>query len=279
MMPVTRQARVKRIARSLCGVLLLGVSGVAYAVDYQPQLDQPGKDVVWVPTPDSLVEKMLDLAKVGAADHVIDLGSGDGRLVITAARRGARALGIEYDAKLVEYARANAVKAGVAARAQFVKADLFASDFSRATVVTIFLGSELNRKLMPKLLNLKPGTRIVSNTHPIGDWPADEIAHSSDDEKSVYYRTARLWIVPAKIIGTWHSGRERYSFAQRYQNIEGVMTVNNASTQFSTVTLRGDRLSFSVNDVRYVGTVRGNVIEGAVSRGDHTQPWHAARMP
>ena len=170
---------------------------------YQPQVGQPGKDVVWVPTPDALVEKMLDLAQVSGRDTLIDLGAGDGRLVIAAARRGAQALGIEYDAKLVAYAKQAAQQQGVAHKAVFVKADLFASDLSSASVITVFLGPALNRKLLPKLLRLKPGTRIVSNTHPIGDWPPDATAVSADDEKSVYYRTANLWIVPANIEGRW----------------------------------------------------------------------------
>jgi hypothetical protein len=155
---------------------------------------------------------------------------------------------------------------------------LFASDLSRATVITVFLGPELNRKLLPKLLDLKPGTRIVSNTHPIGDWPADETAHSSDDEKSVYYRTARLWIVSVKIGGTWQAGEKRFSFTQRYQNIEGMLLLKNTSTEVSSAALRGGRLRFRAGGARYDGTVKEHVIEGTITRGDQTQPWRATRQ-
>ena len=141
--------------------------------EYTPQVGQPGKDVVWVPTPEALAGTMLDLACVTASDTVLDLGSGDGRLVIAAARRGARARGIEYNLSLVEYSRKAAQAAGVADRAVFERADLFEADLSWASVITLFLGPEINARLVPKLVNLKPGTRIVSNTHPIADWPAD----------------------------------------------------------------------------------------------------------
>jgi SAM-dependent methyltransferase len=141
--------------------------------EYQPQVGQEGKDVVWVPTPQSLVDKMLDMAKVTPQDYVIDLGSGDGRTVITAAKRGAKALGIEYNPDMVELSKRNAAKEGMGDKAQFMKADLFESDFSQATVITMFLLPEINLKLRPKILDLKPGTRIVSNSFTMGDWQDD----------------------------------------------------------------------------------------------------------
>src|SRR5437773_6914190 len=173
------------------------------AKEYQPEVGQAGKDVVWVPTPQALVDKMLDMAKVTSKDYVIDLGSGDGRTVITAAKRGAKALGIEYNPDMVELSKRNAAKEGVSDKASFLKADLFESDFSQATVITMFLLPEINLKLRPKILDLKPGTRIVSNTFTMGEWNADETALITDNCYS--WCTALLWIVPAKVAGTWRS--------------------------------------------------------------------------
>jgi len=141
---------------------------------FEPQVGQAGKDVVWVPTPQALVDKMLDMAKVTPQDFVMDLGSGDGRTVITAAKRGARALGIEYNPNMVELSQKNAAAAGVTARAAFQNADLFETDLSKAQVITMFLLPSINMKLRPKLLDLRPGTRIVSNTFTMEDWEADE---------------------------------------------------------------------------------------------------------
>jgi len=246
---------------------------------HKPELNQSGKDVVWVPTPDALVKRMLDLAKVGAGDYVVDLGSGDGRLVIMAAKRGARALGIEYDARLADYARRAAVEAGVAGRTQFLNADLFASDFSQATVVTLFLGPDLNRKLLPKLLGLKPGTRVVSNTHPIGDWPADETVESADDEKSVYYRVARLWIVPSKAGGEWRWPEGRLALTQRYQAISGSLSAQGKTALLTAAALRGDRIRFTAGSAQYAGTVAGDAIVGTVSAGGVQHEWRAVRAP
>jgi SAM-dependent methyltransferase len=157
--------------------------------------------VVWIPTRETVSDKMLDLAKVTPQDYVIDLGSGDGRMVIAAAKRGARALGIEYNPDLVELSKRNAAKEGVADKTQFIKADIFESDFSQASVISLFLLPELNLKLRPQLLNLKPGTRIVSNTFPMGEWTPDEIAEVMGE--CATYCTALLWIVPAKVEGEW----------------------------------------------------------------------------
>lgn len=246
---------------------------------YSPELNQSGKDVVWVPTPDALVDKMLDLAKVGVGDTVIDLGAGDGRLVIKAAQLGATALGIEYDEKLVNFARQAAGHAGVAATARFVRADLFTSDLSAATVITVFLGPQLNLKLLPKLLSLKPGTRIVSNTHPIGDWPADATAASTDDERSVFYRTARLWIVPAKVAGRWRWTDHELTLQQRYQSFAGTLKNSSAAAPLSVTALQGSRISFEVSGTKYAGTVDGAEILGTIHTNGLTQAWRARRAP
>ena len=173
----------------------------------EPQVGQEGKDVVWVPTPQALVDRMLDMAKVTPNDYVMDLGSGDGRTVITAAKRGVRATGIEYNPDMVELSKRNAEKEGVDGQAEFTKADLFETDFSKATVITMFLLPDINLRLRPKILDMKPGTRVVSNTFTMGEWEADET--STVAEASGYYRTALLWIVPAKVEGTWKSRARR----------------------------------------------------------------------
>ena len=158
------------------GVSLVAVSGFAQTATFKPEVGQAGKDVVWVPTPQALVDKMLDMAKVTPQDYVIDLGSGDGRTVITAAKRGATAKGIEYNPEMVALSQRNAATEGVTAKATFEKADLFESDFSKATVITMFLLPDINLRLRPKILDLKPGTRIVSNTFTMDDWQPDEEA-------------------------------------------------------------------------------------------------------
>src|SRR5688572_12808166 len=194
----------RSVVLSLC-LSLVATFAFAQAAPkpFEPQVGQAGKDVVWVPTPQVLVEKMLDMAKVTPQDFVIDLGSGDGRTVITAAKRGARAMGIEYNPDMVELSKKNAAKENISAeKATFVKADLFETDFSKASVITMFLLPDINLKLRPKILDLKPGTRIASNTFTMGEWEADETAQLTGDECQSWC-TALLWIVPAKVEGTW----------------------------------------------------------------------------
>lgn len=239
-------------------VLSLAPSAMAQAQkSYQPQVGQPGKDVVWVPTPQSLVERMLDIAKVTPQDYLIDLGSGDGRTVITAAKRGLKAHGIEYNPDMVALALENAKKAGVADRATFEKADLFESDFSKAQVITMFLLPSINEKLRPKILELKPGTRIVSNTFPMGDWQPDET--SNVDEDCTSWCTALLWIVPAKVEGTWQLGDQELRLTQQYQMLNG----NLGSSAISDARLRGNEISFTAGGTRYTGTVEGATMKGA----------------
>lgn len=190
---------------------------------YAPSVGQEGKDVVWVPTPQALVEKMLDLAKVTPKDYVIDLGSGDGRTVITAAKRGARALGVEYNPHLVALSRRNAAKAGVVGKARFINADLFDTDLSRATVITMFLLQSINMKLRPKLLDLEPGTRIVSNTFDLGDWKPDETVTLDESADCQSYCTAHFWIVPAKVEGTHKVEQGELSLQQHFQMLSGTL--------------------------------------------------------
>ena len=244
------------------------------AQEFQPQVGQDGKDVIWVPTPQELVDKMLEMAKVTPKDYVIDLGSGDGRTVITAAKRGSKALGIEYNPDMVELSKQSAAKEGVTDKASFVKADLFESDFSQATVISMFLLPDINLKLRPKILNLKPGTRIVSNTFTMGDWAADESATVNDD--CISYCTALFWIVPAKVAGTWQLPEGELALKQTFQMISGTLKSGNVATPITNGRLRGDQISFTAGNAQYTGRVDGNAIEGTVKGGSDSK-WRATR--
>lgn len=248
------------------------------AKEYKPEVGQEGKDVVWVPTSQALVNKMLDMAKLTAADIHYDLGSGDGRTVITAAKRGARAYGIEYNPDLVELSKRAAAKEGVADRATFEKADLFAADLSKATVITLFLLPDINLKLRPKILNLKPGTRVVSNTFNMGEWEADETGTASIGESSSYYRTALLWIVPAKVNGTWKSAVGDITFKQEFQKFVGSISQGGVSTLISGGKLRGDQISFSAGGAQYSGKVDGDTISGTANSRGTAREWNATRV-
>jgi len=240
--------------------------------EFQPQVGQEGKDVIWVPTPQTLVDKMLEMGKVTEHDYVIDLGSGDGRTVITAAKRGAKALGIEYNPEMVELSRRNAAREGVSNRASFTKADLFESDFSQATVITMFLLPDINLKLRPKILNLKPGTRIVSNSFTMGDWSADDTVNVKDN--CISYCTAYLWIVPAKVEGNWQLGDGELSLKQTYQMLSGTLTRAGGTVPVANGKLQGDRISFNIGGLLYTGRVVGNSMDGTISSGGN---WKATR--
>jgi SAM-dependent methyltransferase len=241
---------------------------------YTPVSGQEGKDVIWVPTQHKLVDTMLAMAKVTSSDYVIDLGSGDGRLVIAAAKRGATALGIEYNPDMVALARRTATTEGVDAKARFEKADIFESDFSKATVITMFLLPELNLKLRPKILDMKPGTRIVSNSFDMGDWDADQTIRLSEPEYTADYATARLWIVPAKVDGLWRFGDAMIRFTQHYQKISGTLVIGKQETAL-TGKLDGENISFEAGNTKYTGTVNGNTISGTCTCGI---PWKITRL-
>ncbi len=241
--------------------------------EYQPEVGQEGKDVVWVPTPQVLVDKMLDMAKVTSKDYVIDLGSGDGRTVITAAKRGAKALGIEYNPEMVELSKRNAAKEGVTDKATFMKADLFESDFSHATVITMFLLPSINMKLRPKILDLKPGTRIVANSFDMEDWKPDETAKVDGCSN---WCTAYLWIVPAKVGGTWNLSQGELTLKQTFQMISGTLRSGNNTAQITNGKLNGDQITFTAGGAQYTGHVSGNSIEGTVKGGSNGK-WRATR--
>ncbi len=215
--------------------------------------------MVWVPTPQALVDKMLDMAKVTPKDYIIDLGSGDGRIVITAAKRGVRAHGIEYNPDMVKLSKRNAANEGVSDKATFAEADIFESDFSQATVITMFLLPDLNMRLRPKILNLKPGTRIVSNTFDMREWEADEIATA--DEDCTNYCTAYLWIVPANVGGIWKISKGDLTLEQSFQMITGTLRSGNMSTPVNGK-LTGNQISFTAGGKVYTGLVNGNSMNG-----------------
>jgi precorrin-6B methylase 2 len=252
--------------------VFVGAQAQAPATQFEPKVGQEGKDVVWVPTPQVLVDKMLDMAKVTPQDFVMDLGSGDGRTVITAAKRGARAMGIEYNPNMVELSKQNATKEGVGDKATFVKADLYETDLSKATVITMFLLPDINLKLRPKILNLKPGTRVVSNTFTMEDWMADETERV---ENCTSWCTALFWIVPAKVAGTWKLPQGDLTLKQQYQMVSGTLKSGNGNAQISDGKLRGDQLTFSAGGVQYTGRVNGTTIMGTTGSG---ATWNATKI-
>jgi SAM-dependent methyltransferase len=267
---------------ALCLTVLAALAGPASSAawaqpgpDYKPQIGQDGKDVVWVPTPQALVDKMLEIAKVGPQDFVVDLGSGDGRTVIGAARLGAAALGIEFNPRMVELSRRNAAKAGVSDKATFVNGDIFATDFSKATVVTMFLLPSLNVKLRPTILAMKPGTRVVSNNFDMGDWKADLTAHAGQD--CAGYCKALLWIVPAKVDGTWQLGESRLTLKQEYQHFKGQLATGNVVAAITDGRLEADKVAFTAGGTRYIGRVKGAVMEGTAMSDGKESKWTATR--
>ena len=249
------------IALSLAAALTGSTTASAQSnKEFQPEVGQAGKDVVWVPTPQALVDKMLEMAKLTPKDYLIDLGSGDGRTVITAAKRGSKALGIEYNPDMVELSKRNAAKEGVTDKASFAKADLFESDFSQAQVITMFLLPSINLKLRPKILDLKPGTRIVSNSFDMEEWKADQTENVAG---CTNWCTAHLWIVPAKVDGSWKLPQGELTIKQTFQMISG--TIKNGSTS-SPISgkLNGEQISFTAGSTQYTGKVSGNSMEGTV---------------
>lgn len=251
--------------------------GYAYAQseqEFNPEVGQGGKDVVWVPTPQTLVDKMLEMAKVTPKDYIIDLGSGDGRIVITAAKRGIRAHGIEYNPDMVNLSKRNAANEGVSDKATFAEADIFTSDFSQATVITMFLLPDLNLRLRPQILSLKPGTRIVSNTFDMQEWEADETATVEED--CINYCTAYLWIVPANVGGTWKLSNGELTLEQSFQMVTGTLKSGNKSTPV-TGKLNGNRIRFTTEGELYVGLVSGNSMNGNVQGGNNDK-WSATRI-
>ena len=267
-MSARRPVRVALLSVAALCVALSAGAQQAGTKPFEPQVGQAGKDVVWVPTLQALVERMLDMAKVTPQDYLIDLGSGDGRTVITAAKRGLTAHGIEYNPDMVELARRNAAAAGVGNKATFARADIFESDFSKAQVITLFLLPSLNLRLRPTILNMKPGTRVVSNSFTMEAWQADETSNIGGDCTS--WCTAYLWIVPAKVEGTWQLGQNALTLTQNFQMLSGTL----GSTPLTAGKLKGDEITFTSGSLTYTGRVDGNSMRGTTSAG---AAWSATR--
>ncbi|HEY7743054.1 MAG TPA: class I SAM-dependent methyltransferase [Burkholderiales bacterium] len=271
--------------------LLLGGLCVLAAFPVLAQEEDRKPEVPYVPTPQVTVDEMLRLAGVGPEDFVIDLGSGDGRIVVTAAKKfGARGLGVDIDWRLVAQAEENARQAGVADRAKFVEQDLFRTDLGPATVITTYLLPFVMLKLRSRLLEQKPGTRIVSHDFDFGDWRPDR---KTGIRKNVY-----LWIVPARVAGRWRARLDlppierllELEVKQRYQEVSAHARLNGVPAPVWDMTLAGDRVSFVVVDstdrddeagLYFEGRVAGDVIEGELTRGvgtaRTTARWRAAR--
>jgi SAM-dependent methyltransferase len=264
------------IATALCA---LAASGSAWAQTaatattetstYKPTVGQAGKDVVWVPTAQTLVDRILDMAQLTPQDRLVDLGSGDGRTVITAAKRGAIARGIEFNPDMVAISKRAAAAEGVTARATFEQADIFQSDFSNATVVTLFLLPDLNVRLRPTLLDMKPGTRVVSNSFMMGDWQPDDSSQVKDN--CTNYCNAYKWIVPAKVDGSWKLDGKDLVLKQTFQKFEG--SLGGATTPVSEGKLNGTQVAFKVGNDSYMGDVAGNQMKGTVNG----KAWTATR--
>ena len=272
-------AKLKQKFTTALLLALLGIAArntpAAAQGEYTPKSGQPGKDIVWVGNPPEMVRVMLDLAGVTPADYVFDLGSGDGRNVIAAAKRGARAHGIEYNADLVDFSRRLAAKEGVSDRATFERGDVFSADFSQATVVVLFLTPEMNIRLRPKLLRLKPGVRVVANTFAIGDWNPDRIEGPIANCNK--FCTARLWIVPAMIAGRWQLSQGELTLSQVYQSFSGELK-NARDTIPVTGRLRGEWAHFSTGITQFTARVDGKVMQGFARRAGVDRKFRATRV-
>jgi hypothetical protein len=226
---------------------------------FEPQVGQPGKDVIWVPTPMALVQKMHDLTKTGPGDIHYDLGSGDGRSVIEGARRGAQAFGVEYNPDMVELSRANAAKEKLKGTATFIQGDIFKTDFSKANVITLYLLTSLNARLRPIILEMKPGTRVTSNSFDMGDWRPDTTVNGFE---GCQYCTAHYWMVPAKAAGVWKFDGGEIALEQRYQMVTGTVRVGGKTISITAGKLTGEAIEFTAGGTKYTGKVNGNAMEG-----------------
>ncbi len=265
---------LKKLVSTTVAIGFLLISGTTHAQSdkktYEPTVAQAGKDVIWVPTPNDLVVKMLETAKVNPSDVVYDLGAGDGKIPIQAARQfGARAVGIEFNPDMANLARQNAQRANVSDKVTIVTGDIFEEDFSNATVVTLYLLTTLNMKLKPTILDMKPGTRVVSNSFMMGTWEPDEIVNSEGGGRGYY------WVVPAKVQGEWSvTGlpgitTAKLSLQQKFQKIEGTLTFGDNRTQRVTGKLNGAQLTLTYNDTKdkpqtFVGEVAGKKINASL---------------
>jgi SAM-dependent methyltransferase len=254
---------VRRLSLVLAAIGLLGFALPASAQDkpkpFEPVVGQAGKDVVWVPTPPELVEKMLDMAQVTPCDIVMDLGSGDGRNIIAAAKRGATAIGVEFNPEMVALSNRLAKEAGVGGKATFIEGDMYAADISKATVMALFLLPDNLRKLTDKFMNLRPGSRLVLNTFAIPDWEADVSETIQGDCMS--WCTSLLYIVPAKVAGTWKTPQGELTLTQTFQNVTGTLSAGGKTVPV-TGKLRGEMITLTAGGTEMTGKVAGDRIDG-----------------
>jgi SAM-dependent methyltransferase len=251
---------MRTVSFALAALLVFAGHAAAQQKPFEPTVGQAGKDVVWVPTPPELVEKMLDMAKVGPNDIVMDLGSGDGRNIIAAAKRGATAIGVEYNPDMVALSNRLAKEAGVAGKATFVEGDMYTADISKATVMALFLLPDNLRKLTDKFMALKPGSRLVLNTFAIPDWEADE--SETIQGECVSWCTSLLYYVPAKVGGTWKTQQGDLTLTQTFQNVTGTLAANGKTVNV-TGKLRGDQITLNAGGMTLSGKVNGNRIDGS----------------
>jgi hypothetical protein len=259
-------------------VCLLQACTVLQPETYVPQRGQMGKDVMWLPTSDDLVFKMLDAAKVGPQDELVDLGAGDGKIPIAAARQfGARAWGIEYNKDLAALAQRNAQRAGVAERVRIVHGDIFKEDFSKATVVTMYLLEELNAQLRPNILAMKPGTRVLSNTFSMGDWEPDQVIRVTNG-------TGYFWTVPANVAGLWilsgldEKGNATLKLDQNFQRLGGTLTLQGKTQNLLGARMHGAELHFSFINADGLLKAVKVLVNGQVLSGEVTGPYGMVEM-
>ena len=267
----------------LLGLCLLSAAGIAQeavapaAGPFEPYVGLPGKDVIWLPAELTMVNRMMELAKAGPGDVVVDLGSGDGRTVIGAARHGARGIGVEFNPDLVEHSRRNAEREGVSHRVNFIRQDLFEFDLSQVSVITLFLLPSINLKLRPAILNLKPGTRIIGNTFTMEEWQHDEsIRDETKPANCTFNCQAFLWVVPAKAAGTWRMAGGELKLEQKFQMITGTLSAGGKTVPVAG-RLRGDQISFTADGKQYAGRVSGLEMGGTVKAGSVPDGWRAVR--
>ena len=264
-------------------LLSLGTAGYAQAQErpqepFVPRSGQPGKDVVWVPSPPEMVSKMLEVAKVTPADYVIDLGSGDGRNIIAAAKLGARGHGVEYNPDMVALSQRLAKEAGVADKAQFIQGDMYEADISKATVMALFLLPVNLTKLHPKFLNLAPGTRIVANTFGIEGWEPDYRTSLPQGSECESWCDVLLWIVPAKVAGTWSLPNGRLVLTQENQVVSGTATINGETLTVSKGRMDGENIMFVAGTQIFNGKVKGSRMEGTITTSSGPVPFSATKQ-
>jgi SAM-dependent methyltransferase len=268
-----------RIVMHVVVMLALAAPALAQEKPFVPVSGQAGKDVVWVPSPPEMVSKMLEVAKVTPADYVIDLGSGDGRNVIAAARLGANALGVEYNPDMVTLSQRLAKEAGVEAKAKFVQGDMYEADISRASVMALFLLPVNLNKLVPKFLDLKPGSRIVLNTFGIDGWEPDYRTSLPQGSDCDSWCDILLLIVPAKVAGTWAlANGGRLELTQEFQTFTGTLTLNGQKHTVEKGRLNGENLTFVANNQIFNGKVSGPRITGTITATNGSSSWSATKQ-